>query len=64
MVCIFCFIFCGQRLFYAKSCYDDSHVHATAPCSALAFTQATPSSMSYIPLVICNNTVANEEVGL
>ena len=36
---------------YAKSHSDNGHVHATAPCSAHALTQARPT-MSYIPLVI------------
>jgi len=45
----FCFIYCGLR-FYAQSHSDNGHVHAIAPCSAHALTQARPT-MSYIPLV-------------
>ena len=30
---------------------DNGHVHATAPCSAYALTQAHPT-ISYIPLVV------------
>ena len=36
---------------YAQSYSDNSHVHATVPCSTHALAQARPT-MSYIPLVI------------
>ena len=42
-------IYCGLR-FYAQSQTDNSYVHATAPCSAHALTQARPTT-PYIPLV-------------
>jgi len=43
--------FVTLRLCYAPSHSDEVHVHATAPCSACALTQARPR-MSCIHLVI------------
>ena len=45
-----CFIFCGQRLFYADSLSDEGHAHATALCSVRALTQArlTPQCHAFI----------------